>query len=217
MSRAEHAAAFLSAVDLTLGLAARHEVRDAWASESACAGMTVGGLTHHLLKQAGNTVLGLQADRAQGAGAPVIALQDHYARAAWVEAGPDDDANVSIREGDNDAAAVGPDVVLELGQEWAAALPALLDAPRDPDTIFIPWQGWSLTTQDFLTTRMMEMVVHGDDLAASVGVDTPTYPGVVLGPVLDLLTGVAVRRHGQTAVVRALSRPQRAPGSISAF
>ena len=218
MSRSEHVAAFLSAVDLTVDLAARPEVRAAWDAESACAGMTVGGLTHHLLRQAGNTVLGLQADPAQTpAGTPVIALQEHYARAAWVEAGPDDEANVSIREGDNEAAGVGPDVVLELGREWAAELPALLAAPRSPDTFFIRWQGWSLTTEDFLTTRMMEMVVHGDDLAASVGVDTPTYPDEVVRPVLDLLTGVAVRRHGQTAVVRGLSRPQRAPGSISAF
>lgn len=218
MSRAEHVAAFLSAVDLSLELAARPQVRGAWEHESTCAGMTVGGLTHHLLKQAGNTVLGLQ--RATGEtphDAPVIALQEHYARAAWVEAGPDDDVNVSIRESDNDAAGVGPDVVLELGREWAAALPALLESPREPDTIFIPWQGWSLTTEDFLTTRMMELVVHGDDLAASVGLDTPTYAEGVLSPVLGLLTGVAVRRHGQTAVVRGLSRPQRAPASISAF
>jgi hypothetical protein len=39
----------------------------------------------------------------------------------------------------------------------------------------------------------------------------------VLAPVLGLLTGVAVRRHGQAPVVRALSRPQRAPESVSAF
>lgn len=214
MSRSEHVAAFLSAVDLTLDLTAQPAIRDAWGSESACEGMTVGGLTHHLLKQAGNTVLGLRA--APHESGP-IALQEHYARAAWVEAGPDDEANVSIREGDNESAQVGPDVVLELGREWAADLPALLAAPREPDTVFIPWQGWSLTTEDFLTTRMMEMVVHGDDLAASVGLDTPTYPEAVLRPVLDLLTGVAVRRHGQTAVVRGLSRPQRAPASISAF
>jgi uncharacterized protein YrrD len=32
-----------------------------------------------------------------------------------------------------------------------------------------------------------------------------------------LLTRVAVRRHGQAALVRALSRPQRAPDSVSAF
>ena len=214
MSRAEHVSAFLSAVDLSRQLAAQPEVRAAWERESACAGMTVGGLTHHLLKQAGNTVRGLQAAPDD---APPIALQEHYARAAWVEAGPDDDANVSIREGDNDSAQVGPDVVLELAGEWAADLPALLQAPRDPDTIFIPWQGWSLTTEDFLTTRMMELVVHSDDLAASVGLETPTYPDAVVTPVVGLLTAVAVRRHGQTAVVRGLSRPQRAPETISAF
>jgi hypothetical protein len=206
--------AFLSAVDLSRELAARPEVREAWERESACAGMTVGGLTHHLLKQAGSTVRGL---RAAPEGAPPIALQEHYVRAAWVEAGPDDHANVSIREGENDGAQVGPDVVLELAGEWADDLPGLFEAPRDPDTIFIPWQGWSLSTEDFLTTRMMELVVHGDDLAASVGLDTPTYPDAVVAPVIGLLTGVALRRHGQTAVIRGLSRPQRAPASISAF
>jgi hypothetical protein len=214
VSRAEHVSAFLSAFDLSRELAARPQVRAAWDRESACAGMTVGGLTHHLLKQAGSTVRGLQAAPGD---APPIALQDHYARAAWVEAGPDDEANVAIREGENDGARVGPDVVLELTEEWAADLPALLGAPRDPDTIFIPWQGWSLTTEDFLTTRMMELVVHGDDLAASVGLETPIYPEGVVGPVVGLLTGVAMRRHGQTAVLRGLSRPQRAPASISAF
>ena len=214
MSRGEHVTAFLGAVDLSLELAARPQVRDAWEQESACAGMTVGGLTHHLLKQAGNTVRGL---RAEPDDAPPIALLEHYARAAWVEAGPEDEANVSIRDGENDGAQVGPHVVLELAGEWADDLPGLLAAPRDPDTIFIPWQGWSLTTEDFLTTRLMELVVHGDDLAASVGLDTPTYPEGVITPVLGLLTGVAVRRHGQTAVVRGLSRPQRAPAVISAF
>ena len=214
MSRAEHVSAFLSAVDLSRQLAAQPEVRAAWERESTCAGMTVGGLTHHLLMQAGNTVRGLQAAPDD---APPIALQEHSARAAWVAAGPDDEANVSIREGENDGAQVGPDVILELAGEWAADLPALLEASRDPDTIFIPWQGWSLTTEDFLTTRMMELVVHSDDLAASVGLETPTYPDAVVTPVVGLLTGVAVRRHGQTAVVRGLSRPQRAPETISAF
>jgi hypothetical protein len=63
----------------------------------------------------------------------------------------------------------------------------------------------------------MEMVVHADDLAASIGVDTPEFPEEAVSPVLGLLAGVAVRRHGQAAVVRALSRPQRAPESVSAF
>jgi len=83
--------------------------------------------------------------------------------------------------------------------------------------VHIPWQGWSLTTHDWVVTRLMEMVVHADDLAASIGVDTPAFPEEVVAPVLGLLSGVAARRHGQVAVVRALSRPQRASGPVSAF
>ena len=85
--------------------------------------------------------------------------------------------------------------------------------------MLIPWQGWSLTTDDFLTTRMMETVVHSDDLAASVGLPTPVFPDDAATPVLALLTGVAVRRHGQADVVRASvarsARPRASPPSRS--
>ena len=106
---------------------------------------------------------------------PVISYVLQRGRAAWVEAAPDDEVNVGIRDSDNERALAGPDAVLTQAREHVDALPGLLAAPREPDTIFIPWQGWSLTTTDFLTTRMMEMVVHGDDLASSVGLPTPTY------------------------------------------
>jgi hypothetical protein len=85
------------------------------------------------------------------------------------------------------------------------------------EPVLIPWQGWALTVHDWLVTREMEIVVHADDLAASVDLPTPEFPDAVLIPVLDLLTRVAIRRHGQAALVRALSRPQRAPASVSAF
>ncbi len=214
MTRSEHVTAFLAAVDLSRDLVATPEVAQAWGLESSCEGMTVGGLAHHLLNQAGSA---LRLSRAQPTNDPPIPLLEHYARAAWVTAAPDDQVNLDIAETDNEAALAGHVDLLERAGRWAEALPRMLERDRDPDTIAIPWQGWCLTTTDFLTTRMMEMVVHGDDLAASVGLPTPTYPDGVLTPVLGLLTGVAVRRHGQAALVRALSRPQRAPASVSAF
>ena len=63
----------------------------------------------------------------------------------------------------------------------------------------------------------MEIMVHSDDLAASVGLPTPEFSEPVVRAVLGLLSAVAVDRHGQTAVLRALSRPQRAPDHVSAF
>jgi hypothetical protein len=37
----------------------------------------------------------------------------------------------------------------------------------------------------------------------------------VLDPVFGLLTGLAVREHGSVAVLRALSRAERAPRTIA--
>jgi hypothetical protein len=74
-----------------------------------------------------------------------------------------------------------------------------------------------LTLDDMLITRMMELAVHSDDLAVSVGVPTPELPPGAADTVIGLLTRLAVRRHGPTGVLRALSRSERAPGTIAAF
>lgn len=214
-SREQHVSAFLSCATASLGLAERGEVRAAWERESTCEGMTVGGLTHHLLGQLRNSERLLRAEAPPGA--PVIGLLDHYARAPWVAASREGEIDPEQLESDNAGAQAGPDAVIEGGRNALRELPGLLAAERDPDTVFIPWQGWSLRTVDFLTTRMMEMVVHGDDLAASVGVPTPEHEPAAVSSVLGLLTGVSLQRHGQVALVRALSRPQRSVGDISAF
>lgn len=205
---------FVTAARTAVELASAPEVRGAWREESACAGMTVGGLAHHLVQQAVNTVRLLEMEPVAE---PPIALLEHYERAAWVKGGPDHQANVDIREGSDAAAEEGPDKVLALATDALEQLPSALEGHRLPDQVRIPWQGWSLTTEDFLITRAMEMVVHADDLAVSVGLPTPEFPDDLMAEVFRLLTGVAARRHGQAAVVRALTRPQRAPDSISAF
>src|SRR6478672_2300690 len=127
MSDPAQVRAFLDAVDTAWGLASAPQVRQAWAEESSCAGMTVGGLTHHLLNQAGNTARGLRA--APGDLEPV-SIADHYARAAWVRALPDDEVNTGIRDADNTRAEAGPDSVLSEAGALIDALPALLAAAR---------------------------------------------------------------------------------------
>jgi len=82
--------------------------------------------------------------------------------------------------------------------------------------VHLPWGPWSLTL-DFLNTRMLEIAVHCDDLADSVGVETPPQPPEAIAAVVTLLAHLAVRRHGPSAVVRALSRVERAPGTIAAI
>ena len=81
----------------------------------------------------------------------------------------------------------------------------------------MPWWTWSLTLDDFLLTRMMEMMVHSDDLAVSLDVPTPEFPRSVTRPVFMLLTALAEVKHGQPAVIQALTRSERAPASITVF
>jgi hypothetical protein len=205
---------FSRAARIVADLVGRPEVGEHWDDESACAGMTVGGLAHHLGDQAVLAVRLLEAGPAQE---QAIALDEHYARAAWVREDLDGEANIAIRRGSDEQARDGQGPLQERVEAAVDRLPGVMESVVADMPVLIPWQGWALTAQDLLTTRMMEMLVHGDDLAASVGVETPEFPAEVVDRVLGLLTRVAVRRHGQTAVVRALSRPQRAPASVSAF
>jgi hypothetical protein len=67
-----------------------------------------------------------------------------------------------------------------------------------------------------LRTRMMEIAVHGDDLACSAGLDAQP-PEAAAAVAIELLTALAVRKHGAAALLRALSRAERAPASIAAI
>jgi hypothetical protein len=203
---------FADAVGVATDLVLRPEVDARWTAESACAGMSVGALARHLVSQWFNAVRLLRAPD----GEDPITVWQHYERAAWVHSGLDDEANVGIRHGSEEFAAEGPEAMRALVAALAPELAEVLATDRD-GSVLIPWQSWSLSEHDFLLTRLMEIVVHSDDLAASVGLQTPEFPVGVVAPVLDLLTGLALRRHGATALVRALTRPQRASDTITAF
>jgi hypothetical protein len=205
-------APFAQAVLVATDLVCHPEVARRWNEPSACADMSVGALARHVVSQWFNADRLLRTPTDE----PPIPAAAHYVRAAWVTAGHDEEANVDIREDSERFAAEGPETMRALVDELAPRLEEVLASDRS-GPVPIPWQGWSLSESDFLLTRMMELVVHGDDLAASIDVPTPEFPDAVAGPVLALLAEVAVRRHGQAAVVRALSRPQRAPASVSAF
>jgi hypothetical protein len=205
--------AFLAAVDHVIAIVARDDVAAAWREPSALPEWSVGGLVAHLASQ---PVIALNLLRAEPA-TEAIAIDEHYARSAWVASGLDDDVNVSIRAGGDEQAEAGRDAVLATVVAARDELPGVLaDQPADR-AVLIPWAGWALRRDDFLTGRMMEVVVHGEDVAASVGFTAPALPHDALAPVLALLTRLAVRRHGQGAVVSALSRAERAPRTISAF
>ncbi|HEU5474363.1 MAG TPA: maleylpyruvate isomerase N-terminal domain-containing protein [Actinophytocola sp.] len=186
----------------------------AWDGASALPRFLVRGLAGHL----GAQVFNIERVLAEPPGAgEVLAVETHYARAAWIGADLDDPVNVSVRdEGERLAAGGQAALAADVGaavQRLRAALPA----EPDDRVVLIPWSGRRLRLDDFLVTRLLEMVVHADDLAASAPVAAPELPGAATDLVLGLLTRLAARRHGHAAVLRALARPERAAGPITAI
>jgi hypothetical protein len=205
--------AFLDAAAIAVDLLGDRAVADRWDEPSALAEMSVGGLAGHLARQ---LHMAVEVAAGPATDAEPRDLLGHYRDAAWLGKDIDSPANVGIRAQSDEFAAGGAARVLERAHTDLATLRT--DLPGTPaDRAVLLWTGWALTLDDFLVTRMMEITVHSDDLAVSVGVPTPAFPPNVLSPVLALLTDLAVHRHGQTAVLRALSRHERAPENISAL
>lgn len=189
-------------------------VAQAWEQPSALAKLSVGGLAGHLASQVFfiPQVLG-EPEPAE----PVIGIHEYYARVFWIGEDLDSAFNTGIRAGGERDAADGPEAltarVRQTVEELKEQLPAVPSkAVRRPN-----WGAWSISLDDFVTSRMLELVVHTDDLACSVDVPTPEFPAAAVEAVVDVLSRIAVRRHGAVSVLRALSRAERAPKSISAL
>ncbi|GIF72497.1 maleylpyruvate isomerase N-terminal domain-containing protein [Asanoa siamensis] len=209
-----HRTAYLEAAAIAVDLLGDRAVAERWNGPSALAEFSVGGLAGHLGRQVHLVATLVDAPAAD---LPPRDLLAHYGDAAWLGEDADAPANVAIRAQSDEFAAVGPAALLDsLRAELATLRAKLPSAPADRPTL-LPWTGWALRLDDLLLTRMMEIAVHSDDLAVSVGVPTPVFPARVFTPVLGLLTDLSAARYGQTAVLRALSRRERAPETISAL
>ncbi|PZF79281.1 maleylpyruvate isomerase N-terminal domain-containing protein [Jiangella anatolica] len=204
---------YLDAAGTALALLGDPAVAARWDEPSALESFAVGGLAAHLAGQ----VLAVPAVLASPVpDEPPAALIDHYTRATWVGADLDSPTNKGIRASGDKAAADGPAALVE---RTTATLDGLRETlPEEPADRIVHLKGrWSLTLDDYLTTRLLEIAVHDDDLAVSLGVATPELPDAALEPVFALLTTLSARKHGAPAVLRALARAERAPSDITAI
>jgi hypothetical protein len=207
---------FLRTAEQAVQRIAAPETERAWTAPSALPGMTVGGLAGHLANQILSVRPTLAEPVAQGA-EPISAL-DHYKRAVWVGAPRDSEANAGILARAEERCAAGPSATAAEAREELAALRAELgsERPAADRVVFVPQTGWALTLDGFLTTRLLELIVHLDDLAASLGGEPAPVDDEAYDAVLTLLARLAAHRHGQSAVLSTLTRAERA-GTVTAL
>ena len=161
--------AFALAAASVLDLAGSPEVARAWEAPSALEGMTVGGLAGHLVVAVEMTLTLM--DRPVP---PDAEVADPYAffgdNRLEGPAAADERARRIVAGAEDMGAAGQRDVLSRLTEAVAAVERATAGA--DPDRLVatnrLPDAGARLA--DYLATRVVELVVHGDDLAVSVGV-----------------------------------------------
>ena len=69
--------------------------------------------------------------------------------------------------------------------------------------------GIPIRVDEYVKTRLLELIVHMDDLAASLEIEPPDVSDEALEIVSTLLSTVADVKHGAWAVIRAFTRRER--------
>ena len=158
--------AWISALRRSLGvfgaLVLEPRVRAVWSEESSLPGYTVGGIAGHVL----SLMVGLQRRiEARDVGFEIIRYSEWYGSALSSR-----EMHAGLIQVGEELATCGP---LRLAADLEATGEGLAQCLRDSTTDFViplaSFPGAGVRLDDFLRTRFVEITVHADDVAASVG------------------------------------------------
>jgi hypothetical protein len=209
---------FWSAYGSAKAVVTATEVRDVWSAPSVVDGYSVGGLAAHLVAATGRLAEVLEADPpdAASSGVRVVGIPEFYGanriatddeRTAGLHGFLVADANGRADTGP------GPVVAAFVGLE-PRLRPQLASADGGRLVPVVQVQGGAARLDDYLVTRVVELVVHADDLACSVGLPEIVPSAEVVATVTAAFVDLAVARSGSLPVVRAFARRERADGDV---
>ena len=203
--------AYLSAAATASALLRSPALAAAWTTPSALEEFRISGLAGHMAR--GVFTLEQYLDAPPPApDAPLIDAATYLLRVA--DLSPED--NLQVRARGEAEAEAGPAELIERYEAALARLTARLATL--PETLPVPMVGGNvLPLGECLVTRLVELLVHSDDLAVSIGVPSPEFDEAPADLVVSVLARFARRGHGTAPVLRALARQERAYGSIAAF
>ena len=196
--------AFLDCSEIALALLKREEVADRWDGPSALPEFSLKGLAGHLVRATGSVKAYL--DRAEPDEEPITPAA-YYAAAVDVSdiASP---LHVAVRERGEEMSAGGYEALAARFEEELHHLKLRLAGEPEDRRIRV-FKDLVLLLDDYLVTRIVELVVHSDDLAVSLGTATPDFPPEASALAIEVLVDVALLRHGDLGVLRALTRRER--------
>jgi hypothetical protein len=198
----------IEAVDASAVLIGGDEVTARWDEPSALAGMTVGALCAHLVRAAGATLAYL--DRTDPDARPADAL---LTPVTYFHAAIDSPIHERIKEVSATEATAGP---AELAIKCAQIATSMRErfAAEPSDRLVAALGGRMLLLDDFCRTRLIEVLFHLDDVAASVGLPCPDTDVAGRTIVIDILIGIARMQRGDWEVLHALAREERRTAGV---
>lgn len=195
-------ALFLRSAALCADLMYAPPVASAWRDPSVLPGLTIGALAGHLSR--GILQVEWFLDAGTPAGATPITAADYYTPPA------DASRNSAVRDRGRERAEAGPTAMANEVRDCLERLGRRL--PGEPSDRLLEARGSSgirgrvLLLDEYLKVRLVEQVIHYDDLARSVpGTGTDADPAACQ-IAIDTLVAAAEHRHGQMAVLHALAR-----------
>ena len=193
----------IEAVEAAAEFMARPTAGAKWDEPSALDGMTVGALSAHLVRAAGATIAYL--DRTEPERRPD---GDLLTPVTYFHAAVDSPIHEQIKDVSATEASIGHEATVTKCRELANNLRQRL-ADEPADRLVGALGGRMLTLDDFCRTRLIEVLMHLDDLAVSVGEPRPETDPRGVQTVIDITMGIGQALHGDWEVLYALARAER--------
>jgi len=193
-----------------LELVARPEVAAKWNEPSALESWSVRALAGHAVGPL--ELIITDCERPEPATARLRGIVE-YTRMARLEKREDLDfeAHHLIKTMAEERAANGPELLVEEASRWIEELKWMLPAMDPNKHVYLPrMPPMAGPLAMMVMNRTMELTVHMDDLAVSVGLPTPPIRPEAGAMALTILMSVARKANTDLEVLRAMARVERA-------
>ncbi|WP_419865028.1 maleylpyruvate isomerase N-terminal domain-containing protein [Candidatus Poriferisodalis sp.] len=197
----------VEAVSQAAELIATPATAERWDQPSALEGMAVGALAAHLVRAAGATIAYL--DRTPPDRRPD---GDLLTSVTYFHAAVDSPIHDQIKDVSAAESAIGHEATVHKCRQLAADLETRL-AAEPADRLVAALGGRLLTLDDFCRTRLIEVLLHLDDLAVSIGQPRPATDPEGAAIIIEICMNIARDRNGDWGVLYALTRAERSGDS----
>jgi uncharacterized protein (TIGR03083 family) len=212
MEQIDVAPAFISAAEFTAGVLGSSQVAEHWGSPSALPGFSVGGLAGHTYLATRLVDRRLTELRPEGARLRRPGEYYETMRVDDVARIYEDEEHRRIRRDGEYVARRGAAPLVAKFTELIDRLRRRLALERPDRLLGTAVPGVAARLDDFLANRTVELLVHADDLATSVGIPEHEPPELAASLAIASLMAVTRERIGDRAVLRVLSgRDRRSP------